>query len=327
MIKIGIIGLGGIAGAHIAAYKRYSDVKIVAAADGRGGGAYSASMLPKDAAVYTDYKKMLEKEALDAVDICAPSHLHAEMTEYALTHGLHVLSEKPMALSHEDAEKMTRVARETERVLMCAQIIRFSRPYAYLKSIVDSGELGRPVQLNFTRLSAIPRWRLGSDGQNSAQNGGVMLDLSIHDVDFVYSLFGDPCKISGIYHGERKGDPNDFLTATLGYDGFTVTVNGGFYEAEIAFDAEFCAVFEKGDLRLTRDGRLIKSGTVLDISDTVYAGEVKGLNIELNSCFVDEIGHFIECVKRGGASGIASPESTAGGIRLARAITDGLVRI
>ena len=327
MIKIGIIGLGGIAGAHIAAYKRYPDVKIVSAADGRGTAAYSAAMLPKDATVYTDYKEMLGKEELDAVDICAPSHLHAEMTEYALRRGLHVLSEKPMALSPEDAEKMTRVARETERVLMCAQIIRFKSPYAYLKSIVDSGELGRPVQLNFTRLSAIPRWRLGASGQNSAQNGGVMLDLSIHDVDFVYSLFGDPCKISGIYHGEREGDPNDFFTATLGYDGFTVTVKGGFFEAEIAFDAEFYAVFEKGDLRLTRDGRLIKSGTVLDISDTVYEGEIKGLNIELTSCFVDEIGHFIECVKHGRTSEIASPESTAGGIRLARDIMNGLERI
>jgi len=104
-------------------------------------------------------------------------------------------------------------------------------------------------------------------------------------------------------------------------------VNGGFFEAEIAFNREFYAVFEKGDLRLTRDGRLIKSGTVLEIADTVYEGEVKGLNIELNSCFIDEIGHFIECVKRGGASEIASPESTAGGIRLAKKITDGLARI
>ncbi len=327
MIKIGIIGLGGIAGAHIAAYKRYSDVKIVSAADGRGGSAYSGAMLPGDAVIYTDYKEMIEKEELDAVDICAPSHLHAEMTEYALGRGLHVLSEKPMALSADDAEKMTRVARETGKVLMCAQIIRFSRPYAYLKSVVDSGELGRPVQFNFTRLSAIPRWRLGSDGQNSAANGGVMLDLSIHDVDFVYSLFGDPCKMSGIYHGERKGDPNDFLTATLGYDGFSVTVNGGFYEAEIAFAREFYAVFEKGDLRLTRDGQLIKSGAVLEIADTVYEGEVKGLNIELSSCFVDEIGHFISCVEARKESEIASPESTAGGIKLAKRIIDSLERI
>lgn len=328
MIKIGVIGLGGIAGAHIAAYKRFSEgARIVAAADGKGKDAYSFGMLPEGARLYTDYREMLEKEELDAVDICAPSHLHRAISEYALRSGVHVLCEKPMALSSEDAESMVSAAHETGKVLMCAQIIRFSRPYAYLKSIVDSGVLGKPVQFNFTRLSAIPRWRLGSNGQNSAANGGVMFDLSIHDVDYVYSLFGEPEAISGIYRPEREGSPDDFFTAMLGYKGFTVTVNGGFFEAEIAFNREFYAVFEKGDLRLTRDGRLIKSGTVLDISDTVYEGEIKGLNIELTSCFVDEIGHFIECVKQGRTSEIASPESTAGGIRLAKDIMNGLERI
>ena len=327
MIKIGIIGLGGIAGAHIAAYKRFPEVEIVAASDGRGRDAYSFGMLRPDTPVYFDYKEMLEKEELDAVDICAPSHLHAEMTAYALEKGLHVLSEKPMALSARDAEKMTRVASKTGKVLMCAQIIRFSRPYAFLKKIVGSGELGRPVHLFFTRLSAIPRWRLGASGQNAVENGGVMLDLSIHDVDFIYSLFGEPKTVSGIYHGERKGDPNDFFTATLGYDGFSVSVNGGFYEADIAFTREFYAVFEKGDVRLCRDGTLLVSGAPVDVSDTVYEGEIKGLNIELNSCFIDEIGHFIECVKAGRNSDVAAPESTAGGIRTALRILEEIGRI
>ena len=327
MIKIGIIGLGGIAGAHLAAYRRYPEARIVCAADGKGEGSYSYSMLPPDAELYLDYKKMIDEAELDAVDICAPSHLHTEIALYALSRGLHVLCEKPMALCESDARKMEAASKKYGKVLMCAQIIRFSKPYEYLKNVVESGEMGRPVQLYFTRLSAIPRWRLGSLGQNSTANGGVMLDLSIHDVDYVYSLFGDPCKISGIYHGERKDDPNDFFTATLGYDSFNVTVNGGFYEAEIDFTNEFYAVFERGDLRLDRFSRLYRSGEELKICDTVYAGEIKGLNIEFKSCFVDEIGHFMECVKSGKPSSVASPASTAGGIALAKRVIDSLDRI
>jgi predicted dehydrogenase len=328
MIKIGIIGLGGIAGAHLAAYKRYPEgARIVAAADGKGKDAYSFGMLPEGARLYTDYREMLEKEELDAVDICAPSHLHRAISEYALRSGVHVLCEKPMALSSEDAESMVSAAHETGKVLMCAQIIRFTSAYAYLRETVKSGVLGKPVQFNFTRLSAIPRWRLGSNGQNSAANGGVMFDLSIHDVDYVYSLFGEPEAISGIYAPEREGGPDDFFTATLGYKGFTVTVNGGFFEAEIAFNREFYAVFEKGDLRLCRDGKLLLSGEELDVRDIIYPGEIKGLNIELSSCFVDEIGHFISCVEARKESEIASPESTAGGIKLAKRIIDSLERI
>lgn len=316
MVKIGLIGLGGIAGAHIASYKRYPDVEITAAADGKGKESYSYGMLSPSARVYNDYKEMIEKEELDAVDICAPSHLHPEISIYALEHGLHVLCEKPMALNYADAERISDVAKKSGKVFMCAQITRFSKPYAYLKEIVEDGSLGRLKQLFVTRLSTIPKWRLGSNGQNSAANGGVVFDLSIHDIDFVYSILGEPKKIHGVYEKECASDPNDFFTAALEYEGLSVSVNGGFYTADIAFTKEFYAIFENGDLRFDRSRRLYKSGTEIDISDTVYPGEVKGLNIDLNSCFIAEIGSFIECVKTGNPCEIALPESTAGGIKL-----------
>ncbi len=322
MVKIGLIGLGGIAGAHIAAYKRYHEAEIIAAADGKGEEAYSYGMLSPDARVYSDYKEMIEKEELDAVDICAPSHLHPEISIYALEHGLHVLCEKPMALNYADAERICEAANKSGKVFMCAQITRFSKPYEYLKGLVKDGSLGKLKQLFVTRLSTIPKWRLGSNGQNSAANGGVVFDLSIHDIDFVYSILGEPKKIHGVYEKECASDPNDFFNAVLEYDGLSVIVNGGFYTADIAFTKEFYAVFENGDLRLNLSKKLCKSGVEVDISDTVYPGEVKGLNIDLNSCFISEIGSFIECVKTGNPCEIALPESTAGGIKLVTRIID-----
>lgn len=156
---------------------------------------------------------------------------------------------------------------------------------------------------------------------DAAKNGGVMLDLSIHDVDYIYSLFGEPKEINGVYRKTSPDNYNDYISANLLYDGFSVTVSGGFYEADIEFASEFYAVFEKGDIRLDRFGKLYKCGEPLDVSDVVYENELKGMNIELTSCFIDEIKHFIECIKDGKMPIKALPESTAGGIRLAERIS------
>ena len=323
MIKMGIIGLGGIAGAHLLAYKRLSNVQVVAAADTSRESARSYELI-KDSNIklYSDYADMIEKEELDAVDICAPSYLHKEISVYALERDLHVLCEKPMAITSDDADKMVKAAKKSQKAFMCAQIIRFSRPYEHLRKIVESGELGRPIQIFMSRLSKVPRWRSGSMNTDAGKNGGVMLDLSIHDVDYIYSVFGEPRAISGVYHKTSAENYNDYISANLLYDGFAVTLNGGFYEADIEFSSEFHAIFEAGDVRLDRFGNLYQCGKPIEARDAVYPNELKGLNIELTSCFIDEIRYFVECINAGKETPLGLPESTAGGIRLAERIAE-----
>lgn len=328
MLKIGLVGLGGIAGAHLLAYKRLFGVEVVAAADSSAKSARNYEMI-KDSNVrlYSSYEDMIEEEELDAVDVCVPSHMHKEISVYALERGLHVLCEKPMAIVASDADEMAKAAKKSGKTLMIAQIVRFSKPYEYLRNIVESGELGKPVQIFMSRLSALPRWRLGNMNADASKNGGVMLDLSIHDVDYIYSVFGEPKAINGVYHKPFAENYNNYLSANLLYDGFSVTLGGAFYEADVEFVGEFYAVFEKGDVRLDRCGRMYRCGAPIEISDVVYKNELKGLNIELNSCFVDEIKYFVECIKDGKEVSAALPESTAGGIRLAERILENLLTV
>jgi len=328
-LRIGIVGLGGIAGIHIAAYRRIDGAELVAAADSLGKSSRSYGMI-KDSSVslYATYEEMIERENLDAIDICAPSHLHKSIAVYALKRGLHVLCEKPMATSSADADEIIRAARESGKLFMCAQIVRFSRPYAYFRDTVRSGELGRPVQIFMKRLSTVPSWRRDGMNDDAKKNGGVMLDLSIHDIDFVYSVFGEPKVINGVYLPTDKSNVSDVLNANLVYDGYSVNISGAFYESELPFMAEFLAVFEKGYLKLGADGMLYKCLEALpDVKDTAYENEVEGLNIEMSSKFVDEIKYFVDAALSDTPPTLAMPESTAGAIKLAEKIIDSLERI
>lgn len=327
-IRIGLVGLGGIAGIHIASYKRIESVELVAAADALGKEARSYPMIAdSNVTVYSSYKEMIEKEELDAIDICAPSSMHREISVYALESGLHVLCEKPMATSADDADAVALAAKKSGKIFMCAQIIRFAKPYAYLRDTVKSGELGKPVQLFMKRLSTVPTWRLANMGQDAKDNGGVMLDLSIHDVDFVYSVFGEPDSINGAYLATGSGNVSDCFNANLIYKGCSVNVSGAFYECEIPFQVEFHAIFEHGYLKF-ENGNLYKCGELLeDVKDVTYPGEVKGLNIEMSSRFVNEIQYFVDSVINNESPVIATAESTAGGIRLAEKITEKMERV
>ena len=161
MIKVGLVGLGGVAGIHICAYDRIENATIVAAVDALGEAAKSYR-LAKDrgAKLYTDFEKMLECEELDLIDICAPTHLHKELSIKALARGLNVICEKPMAASYSEACQIAEAAKKSGKLFMTAQVVRFMRPYKYLKSVIESGELGKLVNRKLKRLSAIPAWSL-----------------------------------------------------------------------------------------------------------------------------------------------------------------------
>ena len=319
-MRVGIVGLGGIAAMHICSYERIKGVEIVAAADALGEQARSYSLI-KDSGVriYTDFDVMIKNESLDLIDICAPTHLHESLAIKALNAGLHVICEKPMAQSSEGALRIAEAARSADKIFMTAQVIRFSSPYKYLAKLIKEKTLGNLVSLSTKRLSTIPEWRLGSMLTDATENGGVMIDLAIHDIDFIYSCLGEPDRICGVYHPVSKESVDNYVCANLTYGSATVNLLSGFYVAKIPFTCGFFAIFEKGYLSFI-DGRLVENQKELREVDEIYPGEHEGINIEMSSCFVEEIEYFIECVKCGIKTERALPESTAGSLALAERI-------
>lgn len=228
MIKFGMIGFGGIARSHKAGHlklEKGSDCsKLVAICDIRPemfgtnmeinlGAANVGNM--DGINLYTSIDEMLEKEELDAVDICLPSYLHADVAVKCLEKGLHVMSEKPMALNVADCDRMIAAAEKADRKLMIGLCLRFEPLYLVLKEMVDSKKFGKVKNVYFDRLGGMPTgWELWY--HDPAKSGGIEFDLHIHDLDMARFLFGEPKWVSSIKNGY------DNINTRLGYDGFSV---------------------------------------------------------------------------------------------------------
>src|SRR5262249_50099556 len=134
------------------------------------------------------------------LDICLPTYLHKETAIAALKAGKHVMVEKPIALSIEDADEMVETARETGRALMVGQVLRFFPEFAHIKQVMESGHYGELAAIHLKRVISKPTWARDDWFADTSKTGGAVVDLHIHDADFVQFLFGMPQQVfaSGI---------------------------------------------------------------------------------------------------------------------------------
>ena len=186
--RIAVIGCGRISQEHLGAFVKIDSVKIVAVSDNRSDKVKSFAEQYKCNA-YTDYKKMIEKEDLDAVVICTPPNLHEKMAIFAMSKGLHVLCEKPFAISKNKAKAMCASAKKNKRLLMMASKFRFVDDVVKAKTIIESGLIGRPVlfeNMFCSRVDMTKRWNV----KRKISGGGVLIDNGTHSVDIARFLLG-----------------------------------------------------------------------------------------------------------------------------------------
>lgn len=304
MIKVGIIGMGGMGTCHYNEYKSIEDVKVVAVADILPDVA-KGKIGTDDVVVYPSLEEMFKNEELDLIDVCVPTYAHAEVTIAALEYGAHVMCEKPMALSLTEAKTMFDAAKKSDKFFMTAHVVRFFAAYRYLKEVIDSKKLGKVVSFEMKRLSTIPDWSHKDWLRDRSKSGGSLLDLSIHDYDFVQYVFGMPKDAHCTYHKMKNN--NDFVVSTLIYDEMFATITSGFYNCDMPFKAEFLAIFENGYIECNGD-TLMENGENIDISNKIK-NEDTGLNISNTSGYQTEIRYFTDCIKQNKAPQIVTPES------------------
>lgn len=194
-LRIGIIGTGGIAGSHIASYKKQPDVEVVAGADLIPG---KAEKFFKDneveAKAFTDYKEMIGTMNLDAVSVCTYNRTHAECTIYALEHGLPVLLEKPMTVTLEEAVAIREAEKKSGKIVSVGFQPRFDANMQMIKKIVQSGELGRIyyVQTGGGRRHGIPVSWSETFIENDKAGLGALGDIGCYSIDLVMNALGNP---------------------------------------------------------------------------------------------------------------------------------------
>lgn len=195
-LKIGVIGCGSIAQhRHLPEYAANANVKIVAVCDINEERAKKIAE-KYGAAAYTSYEELVKSGTVDAVSVCTPNYLHAPISIAALEAGLHVLCEKPMAISQKEAEDMIAAANASGKKLMIAHNQRFVASHQKAKQLIESGEIGKIYSFRTAFGHPGPeKWSV--DGKESwffqkeKAFIGAMGDLGVHKTDMLRYVLGE----------------------------------------------------------------------------------------------------------------------------------------
>jgi predicted dehydrogenase len=296
MLQIGLLGAGFIGSTHAAAYAGLDGARLAAVADVNQAAADALAAQFGARACYT-VDEILNDPAIDAVSICLPTFLHAATAVATAEHGKHILCEKPLALSLEDADRMAAAVERAGVKAMVAQVIRFWPEYVRIRQVLESGQIGRPRMATGARLASAPGW--GAWFKDPAKSGGALFDLHIHDLDFVYSLFGRPRQVYAIGVQGATGGWDHVLTS-LDYQD-----NKAVLEASYAFPPGF--PFQMA-FRLTGDAGCVdfRLGGVAQVDERAAAQThlvlyrpgtaPEHLQAPAEDGYVAEIRYFVNCL-------------------------------
>lgn len=307
MLKGAIIGVGGMGRNHLACYRSVKNAEIIAICDIRLDQAkQTVTDFELDIPVYDNMVELIEKEKPDFVDIVTPTDTHADLTIKAFEMGCHVICEKPMALNSADCKKMIEASEKYGKALMIAQVVRFMVPYSYLKNSIEENRFGKLIKYTAHRNSFTPRWSAENWMLKPERSGGAVIDLAIHDLDFVQWMFGLPEELNAT-HFTWKNE-TESISCFLSYPNKTVIVEGGWYGDAMPFDAGFTAIFEDGVVSGIGD-QLKINGEV--ITPDVNAPQIHiGVDCEALDGYVRELTYFVHCVENSLKPEFALPESS-----------------
>lgn len=293
MLKVALVGVGGISGAHIPVWEERRDAELVALCDIRA----EQMEKYKNKHCYTDFDEMLKNEKIDILDICLPTYLHAEFAIKAMNMGINVICEKPVSLNAADVARVYSTAKSNNVKFMVAQVLRFWPEYSIIKKIYDTGKYGRLLSGYMGRLGVRPKWSWDDWMMDENRSGLVPFDLHIHDLDFIVYAFGKPKEFKDY---RARSENQDYINSIYEYDGFFITTEAAWYDAPYPFAANFrfqfekaLAVFENDEMTIyEKDGKIFKPVSA--------AGEDTGdIGLPKSNAYSNEINYFADCVLSG----------------------------
>lgn len=282
-LKVGIIGTGWIAEAHIENYKLMPDVEIVAGADLVPGKAeaFFKKFGVEGVRCYNSHKEMLDAEPdLDAVSVCTYNRTHAECTIYALNKGVNVLLEKPMCVTIEEAVEIRKAEKASGKVLSIGFQPRFNPNMKNLKSIVESGVLGKIyyIQTGGGRRNGIPTPYGTTFIEDETAGIGALGDIGCYSLDMVLNAIGypKPLTVSGYKSAYFGTDPGYYPTHPE-------------YAKKFSVD-DFGAAFIRLEGDIVLDFRISWAMNMDTSGDTLILGTKGGLRIPSTECWNGSIG-------------------------------------
>ena len=314
--RVGIIGVGQIGKKHVWVYSGMPHVEIAAVADINEAEARRVAGENGIASVYTDFRQLLARDDIVAVDVCLHNNFHMPVAVAALEAGKHVFCEKPMAGAYVDAERMLTTARECGLMLCIQNREYFFNETKAAKALIDGGHLGRLYHARSTGHRRRGRPYVDGYGtpffvQKETASGGALYDMGVYHISVVLYLLGNPevLRISGKTYQEMPMDAtrrahSGYNVEELGMglvrlsDNMTLDIIEAWAIQLDAFEGAF-VVGSEGGVRLEPFGYFHSIGD-LDLNSTV---NLDSFNFRLHSVqgqgdeFDGEQQHWIAAVE------------------------------
>jgi predicted dehydrogenase len=327
MVRVGLVGLGFMAATHLKAYRDVPDARVMALCNPSGrrldgdfsdvggnlGDGEPIRLPPGTFTAFRSYREMIADPGIDAIDICAPTFLHRELSVLALEAGKHVICEKPMARNTRDALAIVSAAHSANRVFMPAMCLRFVPEWRWLKEAVDDRRFGRVRSAFFRRIAEPPAWGQANflDGPRS---GGALFDLHIHDADFVQYCFGRPSAVQSSGYESVSGAIDHVVTQYYVAGEAMVHAEGSWAMTPgFGFNMSYLVNFENAtvDYDMSRGAECLRVCARDREPEFVRLDEPDG--------YVGELRHFIDSVSRGKEPEVVTAEDGLSAVEICSA--------
>src|SRR5580698_8667637 len=273
-VNVGVTGIGFMGATHIKSYLKIPGANVAAICDavrlpvdgdlskigGNLGDGKPFKLDMTQVKAYSNFDELLANPDIDLIDLCVPTPQHHALSLAALRAGKHVVCEKPLARTPALCREIVAAAAKSKGFFMPAMVMRFWPEWAWLKNAIDQQAYGKVLAARFRRVSSPPGWSKASYFKGD-DSGGALLDLHIHDTDFVQFCFGRPRGVFSTGTTRYSGAIDHVATAYQFASGVPVIAEGSWLMAEsYGFKMEYTANFEQAtaDFDLARGADALK---------------------------------------------------------------------
>jgi UDP-N-acetylglucosamine 3-dehydrogenase len=276
-VNVGVIGVGAMGQNHVRVYSKIKNANLLAISDLTKGTLAKVSK-EYHTVGYVDYGNVLEMPEIEAVSVCVPTTYHYEVVMSAIEQGKHVLVEKPIAFTLDEAKEMVDAAQDAGVKLATGHVERFNPAVLEAKRIIDSGVIGEVVSASAKRVGPFPP---------RIKDVGVTIDLAIHEVDIMFYLFDSP--VSRVYAnmGSRleKCEFEDHAELMMKFESGTVGV----------LETNWLTPYKKRQLEIIGVDGII-SIDYIDQTVQVYGKNAQKVNVTHKEPLKEELNSFLSCI-------------------------------